>query len=119
MSKKKILIADDDRGLTHLLNAYLVEKGYTTVIAHDGAEALTLLEREHPDLIVLDVVMPKVNGYDFLFEMRKVEDALKVPVIVLTGKPDMADIFKVEGVVEYLVKPFTPQELMEKIKKYI
>jgi len=116
---KKILIVDDDRSLTHLLNAYLSDKGYKIVIAHDGEGALLLLESERPDLIVLDIVMPKMNGYDFLFEMRKMDEVSKTPVIVLTGKADMAEIFKVEGVLEYLIKPFAPQDLMEKIRKYI
>jgi OmpR family response regulator RpaB len=115
---KKILIADDDLTLTHLMGTFLTEHGYTVVLAHDGDQALKVFEREHPDLIVLDVVMPKVNGYDFIFEMRKIEDAAKTPVIVITSKADMADIFKVEGVSEYLVKPFFPQALLEKVKKY-
>lgn len=119
MMAKKILIADDDPTLTRLISIYLGEQGYDTVVAHDGESALRKLEVERPDLIILDVVMPKVNGYAFLFEMRKIEGVARTPVIVLTGKAGMLDVFKAEGVVEYMVKPVQQKELLEQVRKYI
>ncbi len=116
---KKIFIVDDDKTLTKLLQTYLQEHGYDIVVSNDGEEALAKLEHERPDLLVLDVVMPKMNGYTFLFEMRKFEFGVTIPVIVLTCKEEMADIFKVEGVKEYLIKPFPSKDLLERIKKYI
>ena len=116
---QKILIADDDPTLTRLLGSYLGEHGYDIVVARDGDEALRKLEFEHPDLIILDVVMPKVNGYAFLFSMRKIEGMLKTPIIVLTCKPELAGIFLAEGVQEYLIKPVPQEELLNRIRKHI
>lgn len=116
---RKILIADDDPTLTRMLSGYLGENGYNVVVARDGDEALQKVESEHPDLIVLDVVMPRVNGYAFLFAMRKIEGVVKTPVIIITCKPELAEIFMAEGVKEYMIKPFTSQELLEKVRKYI
>ncbi|MBF0569369.1 MAG: response regulator transcription factor [Candidatus Omnitrophica bacterium] len=116
---KKILIADDDKTLAKLMGSFLEENGYQVVLAYDGEEALKKVQYEMPDLILLDVVMPKINGYSFLFEVRKLEQGAGTPIIVLTSKEDMGDIFKVEGVKEYLVKPFHNRELLEKIKKHI
>jgi DNA-binding response OmpR family regulator len=116
---KKVFIVDDDKTLTKILQSYLHEQGYEVVVSNDGAEALAKLEHDRPDLLVLDVVMPKMNGYTFLFEMRKFEYGVAIPVIVLTCKEEMADIFKVEGVREYLIKPFPNKDLLDKIKKHI
>ncbi|MBF0387171.1 MAG: response regulator transcription factor [Candidatus Omnitrophica bacterium] len=116
---KKILVADDDPVLTRILSSYLGEYGFEVVVAHDGDEALRKLEQEHPDLIILDVVMPRVNGYAFLFAMRKIEGVVKTPIIVLTCKPELVDIFMAEGVQEYFIKPFPQRELLEKVRKYI
>ena len=116
---KKVFIVDDDKTLTKILQSFLHEHGYEVIVSHDGEEALAKLEHDRPDLLVLDVMMPKMNGYSFLFEMRKFEFGVAIPVIVLTCKEDMADIFKVEGVKEYLIKPFPNKDLLDKIKKYI
>ena len=117
--KKKILIVDDDLTLTRLLSGYLGEQGFDVVVAQDGDDALRKVEFERPDLIVLDVVMPKLNGYSFLFAMRKIEGVLQTPIIVLTSKPELAEIFLAEGVQEYIVKPFSQQELLLKIRKHL
>ena len=117
--KKRVLIVDDDRTLTTMLSAFLQDQGYAITIACNGEAALAELERGVPDIILLDVQMPKMNGYTFLFEMKKIEQAQGVPVIVLTCKGEMEDIFKVEGVKEYIVKPFPNKELVEKIRKYV
>ncbi len=116
---KKILIVDDDKTLTKLLGSYLEGHDFEVAVANEGESALVVFEQFRPDLLVLDVVMPKLNGYSFLFEMRKLERGASTPVIVLTYKEEMADIFKVEGVKEYLIKPFPNKELLEKIQKHI
>ena len=116
---QKVLIVDDDPTLTYLLGTFLTENGYDVVTAADGEEGLQKLAAEHPDLILLDVVMPKVNGYAFLFEMRKREIGSNVAVIVMTCKVDMKDIFQAEGVLEYLEKPFNNKELLDKIRQYL
>ena len=116
---KTILIADDDRTFTKVLKKFFEDHGFHVLIADDGEEALKTLERTRPDLIVLDIQMPKLNGYSFLFEMRKHEGDTRIPVVVLTCKEELEDIFRVEGVKEYLVKPIRNEDLLEKIKKYI
>ena len=116
---KTILVADDDRLLTKLLKKFLEDHGFGVLVANDGEEALLLLEQSRPDLIVLDIQMPKVNGYSFLFEMRKFERAEQIPVLILTCKEEMEEIFRVEGVKEYIVKPVHNEVLLEKIKKHL
>jgi DNA-binding response OmpR family regulator len=116
---KKIFVLDDDKTLTKILQAFLQENGYEVTVSNDGEDALAKIEHNRPDLLVLDVVMPGMNGYAFLFEMRKFEFGVAIPVIVLTCKEEMADIFKVEGVKEYLIKPFPNKDLLDKIKKYV
>ncbi len=116
---KTILIADDDMTLLHGLGQTLEKEGYCTVLAKDGAEALKKAQEEHPDLIILDIQMPRVHGYSFLFELRKIDGGQNIPVFVLTSNPDMGDIFKAEGVKEYLIKPCSPQTILSKIKQYL
>jgi chemosensory pili system protein ChpA (sensor histidine kinase/response regulator) len=116
---KTILVADDDKILTKLLKKYLEDHALDVLVANDGEEALQKLEHTRPDLIVLDIQMPKVNGYSFLFEMRKLEQCAQIPVIILTCKEEMEEIFRVEGVKEYIVKPVSNEDLLNKIKKHL
>ena len=116
---KTILIVDDDRTLVHILEQIIQKEGYRTISVYDGAEALKKAQDEQVDLIVLDIHMPKVHGYSLLFELRKIEGAGNTPVIILTSNQDMGDIFKAEGVKEYLIKPCSPQTVLEKIKQYV
>ncbi len=116
---KTILIADDDHILVHMLQQVLEKDGYRVVVAYDGAEALKKVQDDHPDLILLDIQMPKVHGYGFIFELRKIEGGDLIPVMVLTSFPDMGDMFKAEGVKEYLVKPCATQVVVAKIKQYV
>lgn len=116
---KKILVADDDKGFVKLLSAFLVKSGYDVVAAYDGAEALKKAQKTAPDLVLLDIVMPYVNGYAFVQEMKKFTPDAQVPIIILTCKDQLEELFRVEGVKEYIVKPFDHKDLLEKIKKYI
>ncbi len=116
---KTILIADDDRTLSRMLEKFLGDHGFSIMTAFDGEEALSKFEEHRPDLLVLDVQMPKVNGYSFLFELKKLDAGRTIPIIVLTCKEEMKDIFLVEGVKEYLVKPVSNVDLLKKIQQYI
>ena len=116
---KRILIVDDDQALVKMVEAFLVSHGYSVVTAFDGEEGLAQVKTQRPDLIVLDVQMPKMNGYTFVFELKKIDNAASVPIIVLTAKEGMAEIFKVEGVKEYITKPFQTEALLANIKKYV
>ncbi len=116
---KRILIIDDDPTLCHLVEKVLLEEGFVVDIASDGEQALACVDQTRPDLLILDIQMPKINGYSFLFALRKIDVEKKIPIIVLTSKEEMRDIFMAEGVKEYLLKPFRAQILLEKIQQYI
>lgn len=108
----KVLFADDDEGMRTLVEHILKENNYDYVCAKDGEEALDLFEREHPDMVLLDVMMPKLDGYEVCGRLRTM--GLTTPIIMLTAKGDIVDKsvgFKM-GADDYLVKPFVAQELL-------
>jgi two-component system, OmpR family, response regulator RpaB len=112
--KKKILIADDEAMIRRILSTRLTMVGYDVCLATNGTEALEVFKKEAPDLIVLDVMMPQLNGLEVCEELRKVSD---VPIIMLTALSDVADrIAGLQiGADDYLPKPFSPKELEERI----
>ena len=116
---KQILIIDDDPTLLKMLQSFLESHGYEVVTANDGEQGLQQIKANVPDLILLDVQMPKMNGYTFVVELKKQTAMKAVPIVVLTAKEGMAEIFKVEGVKEYMTKPFHPQKILEAVQKYI
>jgi len=118
MANKKILVIDDDPTLLKMIQPFLESHGFAVTVAFDGEEGIAKLKAEQPDLIVLDVRMPRMNGYAFIFEMKKLGKA-KVPIIVLTAKEGMAEIFKAEGVKEYITKPFKFEVLLSNINKHV
>ncbi|RLT40657.1 MAG: DNA-binding response regulator [Chloroflexi bacterium] len=111
----KILVADDEANIIKLLRLYLREAGYEVVAAHDGREALERFRAEAPDLVVLDLMMPHMNGFDVCTEIRKDSD---VPVIILTARSD--DVDKIVGLEmgadDYITKPFNPREVVARVK---
>lgn len=111
---EKILVADDESAIRRILKTRLSMVGYNVVVAADGLEALELFEKEQPDLVVLDVMMPNLNGYGVCQELRTKSD---VPIIMLTALGDVADrITGLElGADDYLTKPFSPKELEARI----
>ena len=111
---KKIMIVDDDRLNLTLLQFGLKDKGYQVCVAHDGKEALNVLSQEKPDLIILDIQMPNMNGYEFMNQINESAER-KVPVVMLTANETMQDVFAMEGVRGYLVKPVNMKLLEEKI----
>lgn len=116
---KKILVVDDDPTLVKVIQPFLESQDFAITIAHDGEEAIEEIKKKTPDLIVLDVQMPKMNGYTFIFELKKIPNIPNIPIVVLTSKEGMAEIFKIEGVKEYITKPFKPEVLLAAIKKCI
>ena len=115
---KKILVIDDDPTLIKMVQPFLESHGFSVAAAMNGEEGIEKLKSDRPDLIILDVQMPKMNGYTFIFEMKKIGGARSIPIIVLTAKEGMAEIFKVEGVREYITKPFKPEVLLNHINKH-
>jgi len=116
---KKILLADDDPNLIQVLQLRFKKAGYEIVEAYDGDEALLKMRQEKPDLAVMDITMPKMSGYALVREMKADADLKHIPIIVISGKDSMQDIFKIEGVGTYLVKPFDFAELLTKVKEQL
>ncbi len=113
--KEKILVVDDEVSIRRILETRLSMIGYTVVTAADGDEALAAYKKELPNLIILDIMMPKLDGYGVCQEIRKDSD---IPIIMLTALGDVADrITGLElGADDYVVKPFSPKELEARIK---
>jgi CheY-like chemotaxis protein len=113
---KKILIVDDDRLSVTLIRFALKEQMYDVTTAEDGLQALEAVKASKPDLIVLDVQMPKMSGFEFLNELKSIPGGSAIPIIMLTANDNMQDIFMSEGVKGYLVKPIDPPLLVTRIK---
>ena len=112
---KKILVIDDDQLNIKLVKSRLEANQYQVITALDGEEGLQKVLKEKPDLIILDVQMPKMNGYTFMLEFRKLSEFTSIPVIVLTAHEEMQPIFTLKGVRGYLVKPIKFELLFEKL----
>ena len=115
MSTAKILVADDDRNICELLKLYLEKEDYSVVLAGNGEEALARFDVENPDLILLDVMMPKLDGWQVCRELRKKSEC---PIIMITAKGETFDkVLGLElGADDYVVKPFEPKEIIARIK---
>lgn len=119
MAGKKILIVDDDQDFLQLLEFDIKKHGYTVVSASNGEEGLEKAKAEKPDLIILDIKMPKMDGYTFVRRLKKDEDTKEVPLIVLTSYEPMKDMFQLEGVKDYFVKSVDMQGLMKAVDSYL
>lgn len=117
MAKKKILIIDDERELVETLLFRMESASYEAIAAYDGEEGLAKARREKPDLILLDVMMPKMNGYQVCWELKNDVTTKAIPVIMLTVKDQDDDQFwgKDMGADDYFTKPFEAALLMAKI----
>jgi two-component system alkaline phosphatase synthesis response regulator PhoP len=116
---KKILAVDDEKHIVRLVQVNLERAGYEVVTANDGKEALQKVQDENPDLLVLDVMMPYMDGFEVLQNLRRNPATRDIPVIMLTAKAQDADVFKgwQSGVDCYLTKPFNPMELLSFVKR--
>ena len=116
---KKILAVDDERHIVRLVEVNLQRAGYEVVTAYDGREALEKVKAENPDLVVLDVMMPYMDGFEVLKNLKADPATAEIPVIMLTAKAQDADVFRgwQSGVDCYLTKPFNPMELISFVKR--
>lgn len=116
---KKILIVDDEPNILMSLDFLMRKEGYEVFIARDGAEALDILKRELPDIIVLDIMMPNVDGYEVCQHVKNNESTNHIKIIFLTAKSKKEDIEKgyEMGADLYLTKPFSTRNLVKKVKE--
>jgi two-component system alkaline phosphatase synthesis response regulator PhoP/two-component system response regulator VicR len=116
---KKILVVDDERHIVRLVEVNLARAGYKVITAYDGLEALQRVESEKPDLITLDVMMPYMDGYEVLRNLKANPTTAEIPVIMLTHKATDADVFRgwQSGVDHYMTKPFNPAELVIQVQR--
>lgn len=112
-----VLVADDEPDILELVSLRLEHAGYRIVTATDGAQALALAREHLPALIVLDVTMPRMNGYEVTIQLRADEATSRIPVMLLTARMQEADVARgfEAGADDYLGKPFNPQELRTRV----
>ena len=113
-----VLAADDDEDILGLLSFRLERAGYTVLLARDGEEALEIALREQPDLAVLDVMMPKLEGFELTRRLRSEQATSRMPIILLTARSQDADVQQGfdAGADDYIRKPFSPDELLSRVQ---
>jgi len=117
-----ILIVEDDKFLRELMSQKLVKEGYNVSQAIDGEEGLKKIKEEKPDLVLLDLILPGIDGFEVLARAKEEQEVVKIPVIILSNLGQKEDVEKGInlGAVDYLVKAhFTPGEIIEKIKRIL
>ncbi len=119
MPPLKILVCDDERHIVRLIQVNLERQGYQVLTAYDGKEGLEKVRSEKPDLLVLDVMMPYMDGFEVLKALRREPETEALPVIMLTAKAQDKDVFEGYhyGADMYLTKPFNPMELVSFVKR--
>jgi two-component system alkaline phosphatase synthesis response regulator PhoP len=121
MSRGKVLVVDDEEYIQHILNFSLGAEGFEVITAADGEEAVTIARSERPDIIVLDIMMPKMDGYEACKQIKGDPHTKDIPVILLTAKGREADrkLGAEAGADDYVVKPFSPGRLIERVEGFI
>ena len=112
---RKVLIVDDEKAIVDILNHNLKREGYDTVVAYDGEEAIEVYKREKPDLVLLDVMLPKMDGFSVCKSIRQLAN---IPIIMVTAKEDVVDkVIGLElGADDYITKPFSVREVIARVK---
>jgi len=119
---KKILIADDTENTRKLIHFVLQKEGYDVTDVPDGAAALEKIEKEHFDLVILDISMPEVDGFSVTLQMRKTEKTKNIPILISTGHTRLKELFMLHAIAkfdDFIEKPFRASLLREKVNKLI
>ena len=119
---KKILVIEDEEIMVDLLQKKLTKEGYEVSVARDGVEGIKIMKKTKPDLILLDIIMPKMGGFEVMEKMAQEKELKKIPVIIISNSGQPVEIDKAQrlGAKDWLVKTeFDPKEVIEKIKKQI
>jgi CheY-like chemotaxis protein len=116
----RVLVVDDERDVVELVKFLLERDGHQVIEAYNGREALEKAYAELPDLIILDIMMPEMDGYTVNARLTETESTRRIPVIILTAKGQMRDVFEMaSNVAFYMEKPFDPKHLREKIQEVL
>lgn len=116
---KKILVVDDEPDIVLLTASRLRTHGYEVISASNGREGLEKASQEHPDLVLLDIIMPGIDGFAVLKELRGGQETHKIPVVMFTAKGQKSDVARAVsfGATDYIVKPFQASALLEKVRE--
>ncbi len=116
---EKILIVDDEPHITKMLASRLKANGYRIITAENGKEGLQKVKDEQPELVLLDIMMPEMDGHEVLYALKKEEETKSIPVIMVTAKGQIEDVEKSSGMgaTDYVVKPFNPVVLLDKVRR--
>ncbi len=117
-AKKKVLVIDDENDILLIIKSALHEEGYDVTTANNGYDGLALAEDASPDLIILDIMMPEMDGFEVLQQLRENEKTARIPIVILTGMSSKDKIREAlnKGIDYYIVKPFEYQDLVSKVK---
>jgi CheY-like chemotaxis protein len=118
---KTILICDDDPVILRLLQVNLELEGFGVLLGHNGEEAVQIAQAEQPDLIILDIMMPRMDGYEACERLKSLDETRDIPVVFLSAKAQQSDIQrgKAFGVADYLTKPFDPNDLIDVLDRLL
>jgi len=114
----KILIVEDDANTVQLIEFLLEKNNFEVLVAHDGVEALEITKKEKPDLILMDVMMPRMDGIQAIGKLQEDENTQDIPIVILSALGQEMDVMKglQAGALGYIVKPFSPNELLDEIR---
>jgi len=117
----KILVVDDELHIRNILKFQLEKNGYSVVLAENGEEALQMVRRESPDLVILDLMMPRMDGFEVCKRIRENYQTAQIPIIMLTAKSDLPDRLKglKDGANDYLIKPYSNEELLLRVQNVL
>ena len=120
-SKKMVLVVEDKASLTQMLQFLFLSKGLEVQVAFNGEEAIEKARNLNPDLILLDIMMPKMDGFEVLEKLKEGGETTEIPVIMLTARKSREDMNKAKelGAVEYITKPFKAVEVVDKVLRHL
>ncbi len=121
MGKKKILLADDEEDIKTVIKLYLESKGYDVVTSYDGLDTLDKVKAEKPDLILLDIMMPVINGFEVCKQLKADENTSHIPIVMLSAASHADSVEQAieAGAVDYIMKPFEPPRIEAILKKIL
>ena len=121
MGKKKILLADDEEDIKTVIKLYLESKGYDVVTSYDGLDTLDKVKAEKPDLILLDIMMPVINGFEVCKQLKADENTSHIPIVMLSAASQADSVERAieAGALDYIVKPFEPPRIEAILKKIL